>query len=416
MRKLHILEVNKFYAPHIGGIETVVRQRTQYLASRPDAEVHVLVCQPKGAGESELLDGAEIIRCGSIGTWCSCPVAPGFFRAFRQQTTWADVIDIHMPFPPADLACMLSGFGGRVVLNWHSDVLRQKRLLRLYEPVLDRLLQRADVILAATPGHVESSAYLPEFREKCRILPYPLAAGDYPDKPGRSVLQPENPASIRLLFAGRLVYYKGVEYLIEAMRQVQGCELFICGTGPLEPALRQSAAGLPVHFLGSPDGETFRDALAGCDILVLPSVRRAEAFGIVQQEAMACGKPVINTALPGGVPYVSVHGETGLTVPPGSAEALAEAIGQLAGDPALRRRFGENGRRRVREVYAPERIYPELWELLRGENNYGRNGHRSSRISGGANPAAAHCCGGMPHSGSDAAGAHRDRRLRGQGA
>ena len=366
MKKRRILEVNKLYAPHIGGIETVVRQRTQYLAARPDTEVHVLVCQPKGKAETESLDGAELIRCGSLGTWLSCPVSPGFLRAFRKQAAWADIIDLHMPFPPADLALLLSGFTGSVVLNWHSDILRQKALLPLYEPILHRLLQRADLILAATPGHVESSSYLPEFRGKCRILPYPLDVSLYRDKPARPVLHPRNPAAVKLLFTGRLVYYKGVEYLIEAMRRVEGCELFLCGTGPLEPALRRMAEQLPVQFLGSLDSETLRDALADCDIFVLPSVQPTEAFGIVQQEAMASAKPVINTALPGGVPYVSIHGETGLTVPPCSADALADAILQLAADPVLRRRFGENGRRRVQEVYAPDQLYPALWEHLKG--------------------------------------------------
>ena len=364
MRKLRILEVNKLYAPHIGGIETVVRQRTQYLASRPDTEVRVLVCQPKGAWETERLDGAEILRCGSLGMLCSCPVSPGFFRVFVQQAAWADVIDIHTPFPPADLACLLSGFRGKVVVNWHSDVLRQRALLPLYRPIMRRFLGRADVILAATQGHVDSSDYLPAFREKCHILPYPLDADAYPDKPARTVLHPRNPHSVKLLFVGRLVYYKGVECLIEAMRQVEGCELFLCGTGALEDRLRRMAEGLPVHFLGQPDSPTLRDAYADCDMFVLPSVQRTEAFGIVQQEAMACGKPVINTALPGGVPYVSIHGETGLTVPPGDADALAKAIRLLAADPALRRRFGENGRRRVREEYAPARIYPALFRLL----------------------------------------------------
>ena len=416
MRKLRILEVNKLYAPHIGGIETVVRQRTQYLAARPDTEVHVLVCQPRGPGERALLDGAEVQRCASLGMFSSCPVAPGFLRAFRKEAAWADVIDLHMPFPPADLACLLSGSGRRVVLNWHSDVLRQRMLLPLYEPILHRLLRRADVILAATPGHVESSSYLPEFREKCRLLPYPLDVQAYPDKPGRTVLHPHNPDSVKVLFAGRLVYYKGAEYLIEAMRRTDGCELFLCGTGPLEDRLRKAAEGLPVQFLGAPDSETLKDALAGCDIFVLPSVQRTEAFGIVQQEAMACGKPVINTALPGGVPYVSIHGETGLTVTPGDAPALAEAIRLLAGDPAMRRRFGENGRRRVWELYAPERIFPALWEILRGDNAYGHFGHRCSRLSGTAARAAAYRGGRVPHSSNSAGGASSHGRLRRQGA
>lgn len=365
-RKCRILEVNKFYAPHIGGIETIVRQRVQYLAAQPDNEVHVLVCQEQGEGDTSRIDGAEVIRCGSLGTWRSCPVSGEFFRRFREQAKWADVVEIHTPFPPADLACLLSGSGCRVVVSWHSDVIRQRLLLPAYKPILRRFLQRADVILTATQGHIDGSAFLLEFREKCRVLPYPLDASVYRQTPKRPILHTASPYSLKVLYVGRLVWYKGVTHLIRAFRQVQGCELFLCGTGPLEDMLRREAEGLPVHFLGRLTGSELRDAYADCDLFVLPSSERAEAFGIVQQEAMASGKPVINTALPTGVPFVSIHGETGLTVRPRAADALAAAISRLADDPALRRRFGENGRRRVQSAYNPARIMQEYEMLLKG--------------------------------------------------
>ncbi len=364
--KLRILEVNKFYHPHIGGIETLIRQRAEIFSKYPDAEVKVLVCQEKGKGCTETIDGVEITRAGSIGTYFSCPISFEFLRKFRKMAKWADVVEFHTPFPLGDLACLLSGCKCRVVIAWHSDVIKQKKLLTFYKPLLRRFLKRADAIIAATPGHVDSSSFLPEFREKCRIIPYALDSKPYDAAEKLPILsqQCSDPASVKLFFAGRLVYYKGVDVLLEAFRQVHGCELFLCGTGVLEEELKAKAAGLPVHFLGRLSDAQLKAAFADCDVFVFPSVENSEAFGIVQQEAMVYGKPVINTSLPTGVPYVSVHGQTGLTVPPKDVKALAQAMQTLADDAQLRRKYGENARRKVIEEYDCPKIMRRIYEVL----------------------------------------------------
>lgn len=366
--KLRILEVNKFYFPHIGGIETVIQQRTEVFSKLPDVEVKVLVCQEKGRGCTETIDGAEITRAGSFGTYFSCPLSLEFLWKFWKMARWADVIEFHTPFPLGDLACLLSGFKGRVVIAWHSDVIKQKKLLKYYKPILTRFLRRADAIIAATEGHINSSSFLPEFREKCHIIPYGLDPKPYDRAEIFPILtrQCGNEGFVKFLFVGRLVYYKGADVLLDAFRKVRGCELFFCGTGPLEDELKERSAGLPVHFLGKMTDEELKSAFADCDVFVFPSVENSEAFGIVQQEAMVYGKPVINTSLPTGVPYVSIHGKTGLTVPPKNADALAEAIQKLAEDAGLRREFGVNARKRVLEEYDCDSIMEKVLEVLRG--------------------------------------------------
>lgn len=367
---LKILEVNKFYSPHIGGIETLIEQRARHFAKYPDAQVKVLVCQEKGEGDTEIIDGVEVTRAGSLGTFFSCPLSFSFFRKFREMAEWADVVEIHTPFPLGDAACLLSDCKCRVVIAWHSDIVRQKRLLTFYKPVLKRFLRRADAIITATQGHIDGSAFLPEFREKCHIIPYPLERERYEQARHIPILTEKlgKTDAVKLLFVGRLVYYKGVEVLLEAFRKVHGCELFLCGTGPLEDALRAQAEGLAVHFMGRLEDAELKAAFRNCDIFVFPSVENSEAFGIVQQEAMACGKPVINTSLPTGVPFVSVHGETGLTVPPRDIDALAQAIQKLADDPELRRTFSENAKRRVREEYDCETNLRRIFGVLKGES------------------------------------------------
>ena len=311
-KKLRILQVNKAYFPHIGGIESLVRTFSRELNRR--AEVQVLVCQEKGKGEDRTVEGVPVHYASSLGTYFSCPVSFSFFRKFRQMAKQADVVEIHMPFPLADAACLLSGYRGAVVVAWHSDVVRQKKLMRLYRPLLLRFLRRVDCIIVATEGHITSSPILTQFREKCRVIPYGIDVAAYRSIARKPILRQIqwNPETVRVLFVGRFVYYKGIEVLLHAFVQVHGCELFLVGHGTpeMEEKLHRMAEMAQmetrVHFLGNLSEEDLRAAFADCDIFVLPSVANSEAFGIVQQEAMVYGKPVINTSLPTGVPHVSL--------------------------------------------------------------------------------------------------------------
>jgi rhamnosyl/mannosyltransferase len=275
-----------------------------------------------------------------------------------------------MPFPLADFAMLLSGFKGKVVLSWHSDIVKQKKLLTLYKPLLKYLLNRADMIFVATEGHIDGSDFLPEYREKCRILPYGLTVEDYLEIERKPILTEKltDKDSVKVFFTGRLVYYKGVDVLLKAFTKVKNCELFIAGTGELRNALEAYAKrqGLEdkVHFLGFLPDEELKQAYADCDIFVLPSVAKSEAFGIVQLEAMVYGKPVINTNLPSGVPCVSLDGETGLTVPPSDADALATAINCLAENKSLREEMGKKAAERVAENFNEKDIIRKLYEYL----------------------------------------------------
>ena len=368
MAGLRILQVNKFYPPHIGGIETVIQQVSQGLKDR--AEVSVLVCQPKGRGVREVCDGVPVTRCSSWRTVASCPVSFSFFREFRRMAKEADVIECHLPFPLADLACLLSRTKKRVVIAWHSDVVKQKKLLALYKPILRAFLRRADAIIVATQGHIDGSAFLPPFRDKCVVIPYGIPTAEYLQAPAAPILTEKlrGKPLRKLLFVGRLVYYKGVDVLLRAFARTEGCALFLAGEGMLEPQLRQEAQTLGVadrvFFLGRLTDAQLRAAFRDCDFFVLPSVANSEAFGIVQLEAMVYGKPVINTALPTGVPLVSIHGETGLTVPPGDETALADAIRTLAEDDALREAYGAAAQRRVLEHFELDNMIDGVYRVL----------------------------------------------------
>lgn len=370
-RRLKVLEVNKAYYPHIGGIETLVKQYSQELGTICNADVKTLVCRDgRGKTTREKLDGVKLTRAGSLGTYFSCPLSLSFIRLFRKMAREADVVHIHVPFPLADAALLLSGFKGRVVVSWHSDVVKQKKLMTFYKPFMMKLLKRADCIITATKGHIDGSDYLPDFRRKCKIVPYGITPEDYLSIERSPILTNRicDKKNVKVFFTGRLVYYKGVDILLKAFTMIENCELFIAGTGEMEQELKDFAKRhnieKKVHFLGFlPDNE-LKQAYADSDIFVLPSVAKSEAFGIVQLEAMVYGKPIINTKLPSGVPYVSVHGKTGLTVPPFDAKALAEAINTLAADAKMRENFGKAAAERVMTEFNEKNVIRKLYGVL----------------------------------------------------
>lgn len=368
---LRILQVNKLYAPAIGGIERVVQQIAEGLADK--AEMSVLVCSDDRQYKKERINGVQITRLPKMFQLGSLPVPFGLNYTLRRMSKNQDVIHLHMPFPLGDVACLLSGYKGKIILWWHSDVVRQKKMMRLYKPVMLRMLRRADAIVVATQGHIEGSAYLRPFQEKCVIIPFGVdekveqAADAYL---GQAETEPrkEN-KSVKFLFVGRLVYYKGCDVLLKAFSKVQGAELVLVGNGTLEAECRQLVqdCGMEerVHFCGSISEQELYQKYAECDVFVLPSVVRSEAFGLVQIEAMAFGKPVINTRLPSGVSYVSLHGETGLTIEPGNVTQLTEAMQWMVNHEKERLQMGKKARERMKAEYRMEKMINRVFALYK---------------------------------------------------
>lgn len=372
--KIRVLQVNKFYHPVTGGVERVVQQIAEGLNSNVD--MTVLACQKKGPGVVEKINDVKVTKSGSIGTFFSMPVSLSFLWNFFRMSKNADIVHIHMPFPLADVAMCFSGYRGKVVLWWHSDVVKQKKLLMLYRPFLLKLLRRADIVIAATQGHIDNSPYLTGYRDKCVVIPYGV---------DRHILEKSNivvagqlnnkSTECSVLYVGRLVYYKGCDVLLKAFAKVQGARLRMIGDGPLLSSLVGQAKKLglteKVDFISFLDDDGLAEELAKCDFLVLPSVERSEAFGLVQIEAMAFGKPVINTDLPGGAPMVSLDGITGLTVPPNDPDALATAIQLLIDEPELRERFGKAAYKRAREEFSMDKMLSSLFKEYKKLTNAG---------------------------------------------
>lgn len=344
-RRLKVLHVGKFYPPHAGGMESHLELLCRTTKDKVDLTVVVSADGPRTTHET--IGGVPVTRIGTKLTLASASFNPGMARAIRRAD--ADVVHFHHPNPTGALSYFAARTRGRLVVTYHSDIVRQKVLGPMVSPLTHALLRRASAIIASSPQYAASSPVLRRHASRVRVLPFGIDADEFQRVDPAEVERIRADFGPRIVFAaGRLVYYKGFDVLIRAMRSVDA-RLLIAGGGPLRDELRALAAATGVEdrvtLLGPvPDLRPYYHA---AHIFALPAVARSEAFGIVQMEAMACGVPVVNTSLDTGVPFVSPHGETGLTVPPGDVDALAAALARLLGDPALRRRMGEAGRRRV---------------------------------------------------------------------
>lgn len=355
--KLRVLQVGKYYPPVRGGIETHLAMLCQGLREVVNLEVVVANQDPHEADDQ--VDGVAVRRLGTVAKIAGAPFCvklPGILRC-----TDADIVHIHTPHPTALVSYLLSGCRAHLVCSYHSDIVRQRVLGALIQPVQDLAFRRAKAILAASPDIIKGSPVLARHRTRCALVPYGLELAPY-ERPDASTVRTirQHFGGPLILAVGRLVYYKGFEVLIRAMQQVPApATLLIIGGGPLKSMLEEkiATAGLTgrIHLLGNvPDTVPYYQA---CDLFVLPSVARSEAFGIVQLEAMACAKPVVNTRLEAsGVPFVSKDGESGITVPPANSEALADAISKLLGDDALRTQFGKAGRNRIEEQFTAQKM------------------------------------------------------------
>ena len=369
IRVLHVYK--DYYPPVLGGIEKHLHALA-HLQAAQGLDVTVLVTNPapfpRGmrtitSSERPTEEGdrrVRIIRAARLFTVASTPIS--LAQAWKQLHLEADIVHLHFPYPPGEVVNYLGGKAKATVITYHSDVIRQRVILRLYRPLLWRVLKRADAIIASSPGYVESSPFLSRLRERVRVIPLGidltpfLGVSRERARRHRRRLLGNREVPI-VLFVGRLRYYKGVDVLLRALVHVPDAELWIVGTGPQGEEWKQLARtlglGARVHFLGDvPEGD-LPLYYAAADLFVLPSVSRAEALGLVLIEAMASGIPVISTELGTGTSFVNVHGETGLVVPAGDVQALAAAMRYLLSQPEVRARMGRAARERaVREFRA----------------------------------------------------------------
>ena len=365
---MKILQLGKFY-PIRGGVEKVMYDLMLGLSEDGiDCDMLCASTEDYPAGTIQLNPKGSIMVVPTTVKAAATMLAPAMISKLSKIAKYYDVIHIHHPDPMACLALFLSAYKGKVVLHWHSDILKQKTLLKLYAPLQNWLIKRADVIVGTTPVYVAESPFLQKVQDKIDFIPIGVS---------ELACQPDKVAAIKqkynnktLIFSlGRLVEYKGYEHLIRAASNLDdNFHIIIGGKGPLQLSLQALINELNVSdkvtLLGFVADEDIADYYAACDIFCLSSIWKTEAFAIVQIEAMAFAKPIVTAHIPrSGVSWVNEHGVSGLVVDKEDPQALAVAFKKIAADPELKQKFAAGSRQRYERYFTRDKMVAKSKEI-----------------------------------------------------
>lgn len=371
MRVLHFFKT--YWPDTFGGVERTIHALARGCRAH-GIEADVLALSPKPKPEAFMFDDHLVTQVKCDLDVASTGFSRDAFGAFRRLAREADVINYHFPWPFMDMVELAVPHGKPVVVTYHSDIVKQKLLLKLYNPLMHRFLARADRIIATSPNYLASSPVLQRHSKKVEVVPLGLDEGDYPPADSARIehWRQRFPGGF-FLFVGVLRYYKGIHILYEAAK-LTNLPVVVIGGGGAEDEFRSRAHadGLSnLHFLGPLEDADKTALLSLCRALAFPSHLRSEAFGLSLVEAGMAGKPMISCEIGTGTSYVNINGETGLTIPPADPQALASAMWKLWQDETLCAQYGQAARRRYEMLFTAGRMtksYADIYRQLARQN------------------------------------------------
>lgn len=355
---VRVLQLGKFH-PIKGGVEKVMYTFMLGLSSRGIVCDMLCASDDDEVGTTPINSRSSLIKVKTVAKKSSTMIAPQMVVMLRKICHRYDLIHIHLPDPMAVLALMFSGYKGKVIVHWHSDILKQRVLLQFFKPLQAWVLRRADLILGTSPTYVAQSRFLRHFQHKTTYLPIGVRERS-PEPELVEIIRSQYPGKKIVYSMGRLVAYKGYEYLIEAASLLpDDYVVLIGGTGPLKAELqdmvRKYQLQHKVFILGFIPREVESAYYGACDVFCLSSTIKTEAYAIVQVEAMSCGRPIVATRIEGsGVPWVNEHGTSGLNVTPRSSKDIAIAVQMICEDEHLYERFSLGALHRYHKLFTLE--------------------------------------------------------------
>jgi glycosyltransferase involved in cell wall biosynthesis len=375
--RLSVLCCGRFFDDTPGGIQTHTLHLMKSLQDEVDF-VHAVTSRSSIGSALRAAKRVPVIRTPSWNVDGSIAISPALITQTRRlhDKRRFDLVHLHFPDPMSHLASMMLPSQIPRVISWHADIVRQKTMRLFYGPFLKQAVRRAAAVIVATPSHVSSSAVLGPMvsDDRIKVVPFGFDLSAFlEDAPQKKAIAAKYPGR-RVFAAGRHVSYKGFDVLINAVAKLPpDVILLLGGSGPLTNDLRQLAQQLGVtrrvEFLGFVPDDLLPAYYQASDVFCLPSVTQAEAFGIVQVEAMACGKPVVSTRLNNGVDFVNEHGKTGITVQPGDPVALANALSNLLHDEKKAHMLGANGRAKAQTEYSADKMAERILGIYRSAVN-----------------------------------------------
>lgn len=365
MRILHFYKT--YYPDTVGGAEQVINQLA-IASTKLGVCNQVLSLGPRHAPKTIELDGHLVHRVPRSFQIASTGFSHHAISRFKQLSQDVDLIHYHYPWPFMDLVHFLSSCSLPSIVTYHSDIIRQKWLLKFYRPLKHRFLSSVDRIVATSPNYLETSEVLSQYRDKTVVIPIGIDKATYPKVSPELLTRWRNKIGARFfLFIGMLRYYKGLHILLEAM-QGTPYPVVIVGSGPIEAELKERARELNlrhIYFTGRLSHEDKVALLSACYAVVFPSHLRSEAFGVSLLEGAMYGKPMISSEIGTGTSFINIHNQTGLVVKPDDRLALREAMGHLWDNPKLAEKMGQEAEKRYLTLFNADNMAVQYIELYK---------------------------------------------------
>lgn len=364
--KKKVLHISKYYSPHVGGIEDICKSIVDNMA---EFDFEVLCFSDSKDDIIDYVDGIKVIRAGVWKQVARQSIPYHFGKILRNvlKSFNPDIIHLHLPNPLVLIYVLLFvSHDIKIVVHWHSDIIVHENIHTFVLPLEKLILKRATTIIATSMQYIEGSKLLKKFQRKCVIVPNVVSEMKMDAKPKSNITieQLHNRYGENIvLFVGRHVKYKGLEYLIESSKFLRDDEtILIAGYGPETNDLKIMAKGLNnIIFIGRIPDDELGTYMRAAKIFAFPSVSKNEAFGVALAEAMYCGAvPVTFTISGSGVNWVNVNNETGIEVANKDYVAFAKAIDMLIGDEVLRSRYRINAKQRIIDNFTMNKIINKL--------------------------------------------------------
>ncbi|MDY0933027.1 glycosyltransferase [Chryseobacterium sp. CFBP8996] len=370
---MRILQLGKFY-PIKGGVEKVMFDLMSDISKKGIQCDMLCASENKSQKNEEIIINslAKLIIVPTFTEIAKTKISSSMIFKLRDICNSYDIIHIHHPDPMAALALFLSRYKGRVVLHWHSDILAQKKLLKIYDPLQRWLIKRACVIIGTTENYLQNSKPLINFKNKC--LAVPIGIEDISNKLGifNNPIDTNVFLGKKIIFSlGRLVPYKGFEYLIESAKYLDDdFIILIGGEGQLKKTLQDvinnENLNNKVRLLGYLSEEDVLQYYAVCDIFCMSSIEKTEAFGIVQIEAMCLSKPIISTKIEGsGVSWVNQNGITGINVNIKNGKEIADAAKKITSNVTYYRKTSLASRNRFIDNFTLDKMSKSILDIYK---------------------------------------------------
>ncbi len=365
MKVLHFCK--SYFPDNYGGIETTINQIC--LGTKALGIESEILCLTPNKEESTIeINGIKVHRVPQLMSLASTPLSFKILKRYAEIAKDFDVINFHFPWPMADLTHLVSGLNKPSVVLYHSDIVKQKTILKFYKPLMNRFLSSVDAIVATSPNYAASSEVLHQYAHKVSVIPFGLSRASYP-QPSEERLNywRERFPSRFFLFIGILRYYKGAHALIDAAKGLY-VPVVLIGAGGIESELKAQAEEINasnVHFLGALSDEDKVALLMLSYGVILPSQLRSEAFGISLLEGAMYGKPLISCEIGTGTTYINIHGQTGIVIPPEYPYALHQAMKNLLDNPDKAAELGQGAAKRFEELFTEQKMAKSYADLYR---------------------------------------------------